>query len=115
VAAVLALVAAVAPFRLDTDAEAEGLGGLIAVVLVVALVLAAMTLGYAHSGWPQWVAVVAVVGFFVLGVVTGWASFYLYYAAAMAMGLAMAAGAPLPPNDPRDARLSTPFRREEPD
>ena len=111
-AACVGAVGAVAPFRLAGSEDVVDYWPVYAfLLLLVALLPIGLAFAYGHGGVSQRWAVLAVVVFAVVGFLTGWGGFYLGYASALLLGLAIAAGEPLPPPDPYDDRLTRPMPR----
>ena len=104
------LLALVAAIRWSDGEGAAALADWIATVATVLLLGATVALvAYATHAVPTPVAVAAVVLLFAVGVVGSAALLYLPYFAALAAGLAVAAGEPLPAPDPDDDRLTRPL------
>ncbi len=110
----LPAIGAVAPFRLAGDADRVGAdwwGTYVFLLLLATAVPVTLALAYAEGKVGQRWAVTAIVLFAVVALAAGWASLYLGYAAALVLGLAIAAGETLPPPAEGDDRLTRPMPR----
>lgn len=109
----LAAIGAVAPFRLWGEGAGgeDGWGTYVVVLLLAMVAPVALALAYARGRVAQGWAVTAIVLFAVVAFLAGWAGLYLGYAAAMVLGLAIAAGEPLPPPAEGDDRFTRPMPR----
>ena len=108
----LAAIGAVAPYRLSGEADrvgADGWGTYVTVLLLVMAVPVALALAFGRGTVGQGWAVAAIVLFAVVALAAGWAGLYLGYAAALVLGLAIAAGDPLPPPAEGDDRFTRPM------
>lgn len=121
VAAAFGAVGTLAPFRLAGEATGYDVFvgwwvDWLTYVLLVSLLMAVavgLTLAYALADRSHRWAVAAIV-LYVLGAFLGGAAgLFAGYAAAVVLGVAMAAGDPLPPADPTDDRLYAPMPRRE--
>lgn len=117
VAATIGAVGALAPLRLlgDDDSYSDestfSIGAFVAIVLLAMAAASAVAVAFGDGKVPRGWAIAAIVVFCAVTMLAGWGVLYLGYFAALALGLAVAAGEPLPPADPGDDRLSRPMPR----
>lgn len=107
---------AVSPFRLSPDDTSLGddFGTFVVVVLVLTLVPTALSVAFAHGRVSQGWTVAGIVLFVAAAGTAGALSFYVQYLAGLALGLAIAAGEPLPEHDSDgDYRAHAPMPRRD--
>lgn len=118
-AAVLGTVGALAPLRLlgqeliSAYGVDLGVGTYVAIAVTLMAVPTVLTAAFAAGALSQRWASAAVATFVAAALFGGWGVFFLGYLAALILGMAIAAGAPLPPVDPADDRLHRPMPRRD--